>query len=133
MSKCPNCSEPFDTQREKSFHCGTCDAWFSEIDKVWYVVPAPPNLQDASPIGEGALRIPGDRQARAMSHPETVAENEDCHAGGLRDPGGLAAGSGNADSEHVTEYLGGLVTVTQTADDEREGSGNGENAEENTD
>jgi len=99
---CPNCSKEFVEQRDGCFRCSDC-GWLRKIDGKWHSCPEPVKPADVSPPAEPKLKevVPAP--------PGPVPAEPDEHS--------LNGQVGDRPS-NVRSYLGGLVTVTETEDDE---------------
>jgi hypothetical protein len=88
---CPNCGKEFIEHRETAYRCETC-GWLQQVDDKWVPCPEPPKQQEPKPV-------------------EPVPTPEP-------DPSKPADPPKDRNPPIVREYLGGIVTVTETEDDE---------------
>lgn len=101
-AKCPNCSTEFIERRDTASRCEHC-GWLIEVDGQWHPCPEPARLVEppAQPI-----------EPNVPTPPEPVLAESDKTKTVSREfkPDRL--------NSNVREYFGGLVTVTETEDDE---------------
>lgn len=89
--QCPNCQNTFVEERADKFRCAGC-GWFEKVDDEWRVCEPPPEPEPQGPQ-------PPEPQGPQPPEPQGPQPPE---PRGPQPP-----------EPKVTEYLGGLVTVTE--------------------
>lgn len=103
--QCPNCSKEFTDQREGHFFCEDC-GWFRNVDDKWRSCPEPVKVTEPDPK-EHEHAVPTPSEPVLKTESDNNKKGEQIHHRDRLD-------------SNVRSYLGGLVTVTETEDDENE-------------
>lgn len=97
--QCPNCSVEFVEQCDLAYFCETC-GWLKNVDGQWHPCPEPPKVIEPKPVEPINVPVPLEPVRTEPAKPPILPSDSD-----------------RLDS-NVHSYLGGLVTVTETEDDE---------------